>query len=169
MKIKEIYIDKYGLPNEDYTYDQLTYWIKNTGKFIKEFPSFLTYKIKLYQSTFNRDLYLIAFDKDAPIALISLRSFDKYKSIVLSKVKQSYQGQRLGLAMYLMLINEYGAIVSDHTLTLMGKRAWEHLIKIPQIKVKTIDPDTGTLGPHISTYKALEQTINKPSRLIAMK
>ena len=169
MKIKEIYIDKYGLPNEDLRYDQLKLWIENTGKYVKDFPSFRSYKIKLYQSTFNRDYYLIAFDNDEPIALVSFRSGYKYKHIVLSKVKREYQGQRLGMAMYLMLIDEYGAIVSDHTLTIMGKRAWEHLIKMPQITVKSYDMDNDTVGLRIKTYKALEKIMNTPLLLLAMK
>jgi hypothetical protein len=169
MKIKEIYIDKYGLPNEDSDYDAIKRWIEHTGKFIKDFPSFRSYKIKLYQSNFNRDYYLIAFDKKEPIALISFRNWVKHKHIVLSKVKKAYQGQGLGMAMYLMIINEYGAIVSDHTLTLMGKRAWERLIKMPSVTVRSYQPDDDSYGPRIRTYKALDDIINTPKLLIAKK
>ena len=169
MKIKEIYIDKYGLPNTDDSYNQLKNWIEHTGKFVKNFPDFRTYKIKLYQSTFNRDYYLIAFDHEEPIALISFRSGYKYKHIVLSKVKRDYQNQGLGMAMYLMLINEYNALVSDHTVTLMGKRAWERLVKMPAVTVRSYEPDNDTYGPRIRTYKALKDLINTPLLLIAKK
>lgn len=169
MKIKEIYIDKYGLQNDNSNYDSLKRWIEHTGKFIKDFPKFRNYKIKLYQSTFNKDYYLIAFDNLEPIALISFRNWIKYKHIVLSKVKKAYQGQGLGMAMYLMLIDEYGAIVSDHTLTLMGKRAWERLIKMPNVTVRSYKPDDDEYGPRIRTYNALNDIVNTPLLLIAKK